>query len=91
MGVRALFGVWAALLALLALSVGATFLPIGAGRQAISLGIGVVKAALILWFFMELRRSEGLVRLAAIGAVTFLAVLIALLGADYLTRGWLVR
>ena len=84
-----LVGVWAAMLVLLAISVGGTFLPIGAWRQAISLGVAAIKAALILWFFMDLRRSEGLARLAGAGAVTFLTVMIALFAADYLTRGWL--
>lgn len=81
--------IWAAMLVLLALSVGVTFLPIGLWRQAISLSIAAVKAALILWFFMELRRSEGVVRLAAVGALTFLAIMFTLFSADYVTRGWL--
>jgi cytochrome c oxidase subunit IV len=81
--------VWAALILLLAVSVGATFVPIGPWRQVVSLGAAGVKAALILWFFMDLRRSPGLVRLAATGAAIFLAILFTLLSADYASRGWL--
>lgn len=87
----ALVAIWAAMLVLLAISIGSTFLPVGYWRQAISLSIAAVKAALILWFFMELRRSEGLVRLTALGAVTFLAIMATLMSADFLTRGWLAQ
>ena len=84
-----LVAIWAAMLALLAVSVAATLLPIGVWRQAISLGIAVLKAGLILWFFMGFRRADGLNRLYAAGALAFLAVMITLLSADYFTRGWL--
>lgn len=87
----ALVAIWAVMLVLLTISIESTFLPIGYWRQAISLSIAVVKASLILWFFMELRRSEGLVRLTAVGAVTFLAIMATLVSADYLTRGWLAQ
>ena len=90
MTTRALVGLWAGMLALLAVSIGGTLLPaLGVWRQVLSLTVALVKAALILWFFMELRRSEPLVRLAALGALTFLAVMATLFSADYLTRGWL--
>lgn len=81
--------VWLIMLTLLALSVGATSLPIGLWRQAISLAIATLKAALILWVFMDLRRSPGLVRLVATLALTFLAIMLTLFSADYMTRGWL--
>ena len=91
MRTSSLLAVWMALLTLLAVSVGATLLPIGLWRQAISLGVAAIKAALILWVFMDLRRSEGLVRLTAIGVSAFLAAMMTLFFADYLTRGWLAR
>lgn len=89
MAVGKLVTVWAAMLVLLGLSIGATLLPIGFWRQAISLGIAAIKAALILWVFMNLRRADGLTRLAAVAAAVFLAILFTLLIADEMTRGWL--
>jgi cytochrome c oxidase subunit 4 len=89
MSVPRLTLVWLVLTLLLAASMGASFLPIGHVREAISLAIAAIKAMLILWFFMDLRRSEGLVRLAALGAIAFLAVPLILSSADYLARGWL--
>ncbi|RYE57138.1 MAG: oxidase [Rhizobiaceae bacterium] len=89
MSVARLALIWLVLMLLLAASVGASFLPIGHLREAISLAIAAIKAALILWVFMNLRRSEGLARLALLGTLTFLAAIMILSSADYLTRGWL--
>jgi len=89
MSVSRLALVWLVLSLLLAASIGASFLPIGPIREDISLAIAAVKALLILWFFMDLRRSEGLDRLALLGTITFLAAMAILTSADYLTRGWL--
>ncbi len=80
--------VWALLLALLATTIGASFLPIGPLRPAVSYGIATAKAALILWFFMEMRREGGLARLAALAGFAWLAILFTLVASDYLTRGW---
>jgi cytochrome c oxidase subunit 4 len=78
--------VWAALLALLALTVSASFLPLGAARLAVSYGIATAKAALVLWFFMELRGDKGLTRLAGLAGFAWIALLFTLVAADYLTR-----
>ena len=80
--------VWLALLALLALTVGCSFLPLGVAKAGVAYGIAAIKAALILWFFMEMRREGGLARLAAIAAFVWLSILLTLSAADYLTRGW---
>jgi len=80
--------VWAALMVLLAITLGAAFLPLGAARPWIAYGIATAKAALILWYFMELRQEGGLVRLAAIAGFVWLAILFTLTAADYLTRFW---
>ena len=78
--------VWAALLTLLALTVGASFLPLGAARLAVSYGIAAAKAALVLWFFMELRSDKGLTRLAALAGFAWIAILFTIIATDYLTR-----
>jgi cytochrome c oxidase subunit 4 len=78
--------VWLALLALLTLTVGLSFLPLGPFRLAVSLLIACAKTALIGWIYMELRRATGLVRLAALAALVLLAVLIVLVSADAAAR-----
>jgi len=85
---RSLILVWAALMALLALTVGVTFSPLGDWRLPASLAIATAKMALIVWIYMDLRREPGLTRLAAIAAIVLLALLIGLAGVDAYVRGW---
>jgi len=83
---RKLVIIWAALLALLALTIGATFVPIGAFKPVVNLGVAFAKAALIFWFYMHLREEGGVVRLAAIGAVAWLAIMFLLMLTDFVPR-----
>src|SRR4051794_38769210 len=83
---RTLVLVWVALMTLLALTIGATFLPLGGAKPVANLVIAIVKAALILWFYMHLRELDGLVRLAAMAAFVALVILIGIISTDYLGR-----
>lgn len=78
--------VWAALMALLAATVGISFLHWGAWNSVLNLGIAVAKTALILWFYMHFRRTRPLVRLAGAMAPLWLAILFGLALSDYFTR-----
>ncbi|WP_172751240.1 cytochrome C oxidase subunit IV family protein [Ensifer sp. LCM 4579] len=80
--------VWFALMGLLVTTVGASFFLRGPASMAASTGIAFIKAALIYWFFMHLSEERGLPRLMAVGAVTWLAILIGLSFTDYATRGF---
>jgi cytochrome c oxidase subunit 4 len=80
--------VWIGLMILLALTVGATFAPIGALKAPVNLGIAFAKAALVFWFYMHLHRQPGLERLAAVAAAVWLLILLLLSGADFVSRGW---
>lgn len=83
---RNLLLIWVALLGLLALTVGASFVLTGPLSAAASLMIALAKATLIFWYFMHLREERGLVRLFAIGGSAWLLILLLLLTADYATR-----
>jgi cytochrome c oxidase subunit 4 len=83
---RSLIAVWGALMALLAATVIGSFLLTGPSSIALSLGIALAKVALVFWFFMQLRRESGLVRVFAVGAAVWLMILLALTGTDYATR-----
>jgi cytochrome c oxidase subunit 4 len=85
-GIRNLLVVWVALLALLALTVAASFVFTGPASLGASLGIASAKSALVYWFFMNLREEKGLIRVVALGAVAWLLILFLLAGTDYLTR-----
>lgn len=81
--------VWAALLLLLAATVIAAHLPLGAAKPWISYAIAFAKAALILWFFMEMRKDDAIARLAMLAAGIWLIMMMTLSASDYLTRGWM--
>lgn len=83
---RLLMLVWGLLMALLLMTVGASFLLRGPASLAAGLAIALGKAGLIYWFFMHLREESGLVRLAALGAGAWLLIFLALLGTDYAMR-----
>jgi cytochrome c oxidase subunit 4 len=78
--------VWLALMTLLALTVAATFAPLGPFRLAVSLAIATAKAGLIYWFYMELRTADGVQRLAALIALFMLAILLVVGGLDFAVR-----
>jgi cytochrome c oxidase subunit 4 len=78
--------VWAALMALLAATMGVSFLHWGPWNTVLNLGIAVAKTALIVWFYMHVRRTRPLVRLAGATAPLWLAILFGLALSDYVTR-----
>jgi cytochrome c oxidase subunit 4 len=83
---KAYLGVWAALLALLALTLGSSYISLGGFNTTVNLAIACAKAALVAVFFMNLRNSDTLVRFAAgIGVVWFL-ILVGLSLTDFLAR-----
>ena len=89
--VRTILFSWAALLALLALTIAASFAPLGKVLPFVSYVIAAAKTAIVVWIFMELRIRDGLQRLALAAGVVWLTILFVLLFGDILTRGWLGR
>jgi cytochrome c oxidase subunit 4 len=85
---RPLLLTWCGLILLLAATVAASYLPIGAWRQVIALAIAGTKAALVLWIFMEFRDETTLARLVAAVAAALLFVMTLMLAADYHLRPW---
>jgi cytochrome c oxidase subunit IV len=83
---KANVAVFLALMVLLGLSVGASFVDLGAANLAVALGISVAKAALVLLFFMHLLYSPRLVPVIAISGLVWLGILLAITFADYTTR-----
>lgn len=54
----------------------------------ISLGIAVCKATLVIRYFMHVKWSHILSKMALAGAVLFLAIMLVLMSMDYVSRGW---
>jgi cytochrome c oxidase subunit 4 len=81
--------IFLALLALTALTTGVAFIDLGAEFNTIvALTIAVVKALLVILFFMHVKYSSGLTKMVIVGGFFFLALLVAFTLADELTRGW---
>jgi cytochrome c oxidase subunit 4 len=78
--------VWAALMLLLGATLGLAYVPLGRLAIVAALGIAAVKAGVVLVFFMQLKRPDPLLRLAAGTALVFVAFLLTLTFTDVLTR-----
>ena len=77
------------LLVLTATTVGAAFVNLGPFNPIIALLIAPIKATLVILFFMHVKgASEKLTAAVVVSGFFFLAILIALSLADYLTRSW---
>ena len=78
--------VWLGLITLLLLTLGSAYLPLGWLNGVVNLAIAVAKALLVMIFFMHLRSSHYVLRIAAAAGFFWLALLIGLASADFLTR-----
>jgi len=77
------------LLILTATTVGAAFVNLGPFNPVIALLIATIKATLVVLFFMHVKgASEKLTGAVVVSGFFFLAILISLSLADYLTRCW---
>lgn len=81
--------VYFVLLGLLFLTVGAAYLDLGGWEILIAVGIAVVKALLILFYFMHLRSTnDRIIWIFALLAFALLGTLFVLSFSDYVSRGW---
>ena len=78
--------VWATLLALLGMSVGSAFIPLGKFNVVINLVIACAKALLVVIFFMHIGRSTPVTRFAAGIGLLWLVLLAGLSMIDFLVR-----
>jgi len=62
---------------------------LGPLSTAIGLLIATTKAILVVLYFMHIRHSNGINRIAAAMGVFWLGILISLTLTDYLSRNWL--
>jgi cytochrome c oxidase subunit IV len=76
------------LLALTTLTVAASYIEMGVLNPIVALGIAVIKAVLVVLFFMHVKYSTKLTKLTVgAGIFTFL-ILVGMTLADYFTRAW---
>lgn len=82
------FGVFIALLILTFVTVAVSRIDLGVMNTPVAMLIAIVKAALVILFFMHVIQSTRLTWVVVISAFLWLAVLFGLTFADYLTRLW---
>jgi cytochrome c oxidase subunit 4 len=83
---RTYYLVFAALLLLTALTTGVAFVNLGVFSPIVAMTIAVVKALMVVLFFMHLKYGSRLNWVVGATAIFWLGILLALAMSDYLTR-----
>jgi cytochrome c oxidase subunit 4 len=83
---RRLLLTWALLLALLAIELGASYLPLSRAARPLILIPALVMVGMVAVVFMEVRQGPMIVRLFAAAGLLWLLILLALGSLDPLTR-----
>jgi cytochrome c oxidase subunit 4 len=79
-------GVFAALMAFTAITVAVAFVDLGVMSNVVALGIATLKATLVLLYFMHVRGSSSLTKVAIASGIVFFAILVVFTLSDTLTR-----
>ena len=77
-----------ALLAGTALTVWASFVDLGFWNPIFALAIASTKAVLVLLYFMQVRYSTNLTKLAIISGIFLFLTLVSMTLTDYMSRAW---
>ncbi len=85
---RTYYLIFASLLLLTYLTVQISFFDLGALNTVAAVAIAAIKATLVVLFFMHVKYSTRLTKLAIIAGLYWLFILLALTLGDYLTRPW---
>ena len=86
----AYFVVFGALMILTILTVWVSRIDLGAMNTAVAMAIAIVKALVVILWFMHVIHSPRLTWIVVIASFLWLAVLFVLTFSDYLTRHWTV-
>jgi cytochrome c oxidase subunit 4 len=82
-------GIFGALMVLTIITVAVAWIDLGSLNIMVALGVAVVKATLVILYFMHVKYSSKLTWIVIGSGIFWLAILISLTMADYLTRGWM--
>ncbi len=80
--------IFAALMGLTAATVFVAFRNLGSLNFPVALTIAVLKATLVVLFFMHVKYSSTLTKMVVTSTFFFLACLFGLTMTDYMSRGW---
>jgi len=85
---RLYFAVFGALMVLTAVTVAVAFVDLGFLNIVVAMSIAVIKALLVVLYFMHLRYGRRLTWVFAGAGFFWLAILLSLTVSDYFSRGW---
>jgi len=85
---RTYYLIFPALMVCTAITVAVAFYDLGALNTVVALTIAVLKATLVVLFFMHVKYSTRLTWVVVVGSVFWLGILLALTLSDYATRPW---
>lgn len=88
-GIKVYILIFLALMVGTALTVTAAFMDLGVFNDVVALTIAVIKATLVVLFFMHVRHSARMTKLSIVAGFLWLAILIGLTLSDYFSRGFL--
>lgn len=81
------YKIFGALMVLTALTVFVAFFDFGPLNNVVAMGIAVLKATLVILFFMHVKYSTRLVWVVVAGGFVWLGIMFVLIGTDYISRG----
>jgi cytochrome c oxidase subunit 4 len=84
------YTIFGSLMALTAITVAVAFINLGRLNFPVALSIAILKATLVILFFMHVKYSSRLTKLICGVSFFFLVILFGLTLTDYLSRGWFV-
>lgn len=83
------FQIFALLLVLLVITVLAAYIDLGALSTVLAMTIAIIKALLVILYFMHVRDGSRLTWVFSGAAFFWLLILLGLTMSDYLSRGWI--
>jgi cytochrome c oxidase subunit IV len=86
--VRTYVLIFAMLMVFTGITVAVAFTNLGSFNFPVAISIAIVKATLVILFFMHVKYSTRLTWAVVLGSIFWFGILIALTMSDYLTRAW---
>jgi len=81
--------VFATLMFFTAITVAVAFVDLGPANNVVMLSIAVLKATLVVMFFMHAKYGTRLIPLVAASGFFFVLLMFIITMSDYMSRGWL--
>lgn len=81
--------VFAALMVFTAITVAVAFVDLGPANNVVMLSIAILKATLVVMFFMHAKYGTKLIPLVAVSGFFFVFLMFVITMSDYYSRGWL--